>query len=217
MAGIMGAHLIDREVARIFRITHVDNVPWILAHGLHCQGAPQRDPGYVAIGNPDLIDRRTRRAVPVPPGGTLSDYVPFYFTPWSPMLFNIKTGRGVPMRPMSEIAILVSSIPRLEGLGIRYLVSDRHAYLQLAEFATGPAGLDRIDWQQLRKRNFQRDPEDPTPFDRYQAEALVHQHLPCEGLLAVICHGEEQAERCRGPLRGQGQGPKLLVKPDLFF
>ena len=44
------------------------------------------------IGNPDLIDKRTHRIVPAPPGGTLSDYVPFYFTLYSPMLYNIKTG-----------------------------------------------------------------------------------------------------------------------------
>jgi len=53
------------------------------------------DPNYRNIGNPDLIDKRSRRVVPIPPGGTLSDYVPFYFTPFSMMMYNIKTGYGV--------------------------------------------------------------------------------------------------------------------------
>ena len=94
------------EKALIFRITHIANAPWILANGLHCRSSAAQDPDFEEIGNPDLIDKRTRRIVPVPPGGTLSDYVPFYFTPYSPMLYNIKTGwRGITRRPMSQIVI----------------------------------------------------------------------------------------------------------------
>jgi hypothetical protein len=80
------------ENGLIFRITHIANVPWILEHGLHCRNSPERDPNYVEIGNPELIQKRTQRPVPIPPGGVLSDYIPFYFTPHSPMLLNIKTG-----------------------------------------------------------------------------------------------------------------------------
>lgn len=84
------------EKALIFRITHIANVPWILENGLYCRSAAEQDPRFVEIGNPDLIDKRKHRVVPAPPGGTLSDYVPFYFTPYSPMLYNIKTGwRGI--------------------------------------------------------------------------------------------------------------------------
>ena len=78
------------EKALIVRITRIANVPWILANGLHCRSSAAQDPDLEEIGNPDLIEKRTRRIVPVPPGGTLSDYVPFYFTPYLPMLYNIK-------------------------------------------------------------------------------------------------------------------------------
>ncbi len=62
-----------------------------------------RDPNFREIGSPDFIDKRAHRMVPVPPGGTLSDYVPFYFTPWLPMLMNITTGRvGAPHTPVAE-------------------------------------------------------------------------------------------------------------------
>jgi hypothetical protein len=79
------------EKAYIFRIIHRDNVAWTLDYGLHCRNSPTVDPSYVSIGNPELIDRRNRRVVSVPPGGTLSDYVPFYFTPHSPMMYNTCT------------------------------------------------------------------------------------------------------------------------------
>ena len=70
---------------------HVANVEWILKNGLHCANSGSTDPNYVPIGNSDLIAKRNERDVPIPPGGTLSDYIPFYFTSASPMLLNIKT------------------------------------------------------------------------------------------------------------------------------
>src|SRR6266849_5957268 len=119
------------EKALIFSIIHLVNVPWILANGLHCSSSNQSDPNYVQIGNGEIITRRAARVVPVAPGGTLSDYVPFYFTPYSPMLLNIKTGRvGVTQRPMSEIAILVSSLPEMQKQAIPFVFTDRHAVLE---------------------------------------------------------------------------------------
>ena len=98
------------EKALVFRITHIDNVAWIFAIGLHCRNSRTNDPNYHEIGNPDLIAKRAHRVVPIPPGGTLSDYIPFYFTPYSPMLLNIKTGHnGMTKTPMPDIVILAFS------------------------------------------------------------------------------------------------------------
>lgn len=65
--------------ASIFRITHIANVPWILRNGLHCKSAEIKDPNFVRIGNPELISKRETRDVPIPPGGSLSNYIPFLF------------------------------------------------------------------------------------------------------------------------------------------
>jgi len=183
------------DKALIFRITHVNNVEWILKNGLHSRNSEMHDPNYVEIGNPDLIGKRAHRVVPVAPGGTLSDYIPFYFTPYSPMLLNIKTGyNGITRRPMSEIAILISSLHELAKRGLTFVFTDRHAYLQTAEdsFSSDLKDLDRIDWKLLRARDFKRDPNDPGKFERYQAEALVHTHMPVEALIGIVCHGPEQ-------------------------
>ena len=81
---------LNSERALIFRIAHIKNTPWILDHGLHCRNSEECDPNFVEIGNPELIVKRIHRTVPISPGGLLSDYIPFYFTPYSPMLYNIK-------------------------------------------------------------------------------------------------------------------------------
>lgn len=206
------------EKALIFRITHVANVPWILANGLHCSNGNLSDPNYVQIGNVDIIARRTQRDVPLTPGGTLSDYIPFYFTPFSPMLLNIKTGfNAVTRRPMEEIAILVSSLREVQNRGIGFVFTDRHAYLQAAEFYNDLERLDRIDWPILQTRDFKRDPEDPGKFERYQAEALVYRHLPIGAVLGVVCYGTQQQEHVQQNCDNLGLPMKALCKPSWYL
>ena len=136
------------EKALIFRITHIANVRWLLDHGLHCPSSAVRDPDFRRIGNFDLIAKRAYRVVPTPPGGTLDDYVPFYFTPCTPMLYNIKTGyQGVEQIPMRDIVVLVSSLRRLAEHDVGFVFTDRHAYLQTAEFSGDLSRLARLDWR----------------------------------------------------------------------
>lgn len=113
---------LNPDKALIFRIVHVDNIEWILdAGGIDCRNSLEPNPDYINIGSPELIDRRARHTVPVGQQGALSDYVPFYFTPFSMMMYNIHTGYGgIRKRMNSEIVIFVSSIHRLEALGLDY-------------------------------------------------------------------------------------------------
>lgn len=186
------------EKALVFRITHIDNVAWILANGLHCRYSQIHDPNYRDIGNQDLIAKRASRVIPIPPGGTLSDYIPFYFTPYSPMLFNIKTGyNGMTKTPMADIVILVSSLHTLVKQAIGFVFTDRHAYLRAADdsFSSNVADLGRIDWKILQAKDFKRDPNDPGKLERYQAEALVHRHMPVAALAGIVCYGPAQLAR----------------------
>ena len=179
--------ILNPEKALIWRIVHRDNLRWILANGVHCRSAIVRDPHYVNIGSEELIDKRAHRAVPVGPGGTLADYVPFYFTPFSPMLYNIKTGfGGIHKRDNDELVILVSSLRKVHALGLPVVFTDRHAYASLARYFDDLARLQEIDWALLRSRDFKRDVEDPVKVERYQAEALVHRHVPIAALSGVV-------------------------------
>jgi len=210
--------LLSPEKALIFRITHVNNIPWILTNGLYCSSSGHADPNYTPIGNAEIITRRARRIVPIPPGGTLADYVPFYFTPFSPMLLNIKTGRnGVTQRPMSEIAILVSSLPELQMQAIPFVFTDRHAVLEPAEFHSTMDRLDRIDWPRLQSRDFKRDPDDPGKFERYQAEALVHAHVPMAAILGIICYRPEEQTKIETTCGILKLVTKVLCRPGWYF
>lgn len=185
------SELLNPDKALIFRITHQENVPWILENGLHAKNGSLSDPNFRPIGNRDLIRKRTDHPIPVGPCGTLSDYIPFYFTPFSIMLFNIKTGyNGVPKVPNEEIAIIVSSLRKVSELGIPFVFTDLHAYLNLTDHFTDLGELGRIDWGLLQRRDFKRDNNDLGKTDRYQAEALIWKHLPVSAILGICCYTE---------------------------
>lgn len=207
------------ERARIFRITHIDNVPWILKNGLHCSKSPTCDPGFVQIGNADLIAKRPTRTVPVAPWGTLADYIPFYFTPFSPMLLNIKTGQGAQQRPMRDIVILVSSLHTLSGAGIKFVYTDRHAFLINAKFTSDMAELaSRVDWKILQARDFKRqNTTDLDKFDRYMAEALAHHHVPATALGGVVCQRPNEEAQLRQLVQNAGVQLEVACRPTWFF
>jgi hypothetical protein len=172
----------------------------------------------VSIGNPELIDKRANHPVPLPPGGFLNDYVPFYFTPFSPMLRNIHTGwGGIQRRPNEEIVILVSSLRHVAAQGWPFLFTDSHAYYQWANFYSDLADLDKIDWQLLQARDFRRDPEDPAKFERYQAEALVHRHLPVNGLLGIVCYTDNLRQAIELQLQARNLSLQVFARTGWYF
>ena len=209
---------LNAEKASIFRIVHRSNVPWILDHGLRCKNAIIRDPSYIEIGNPDLIQKRTDRAVPIAPKGTLSDYVPFYFTPFSPMMYNIYTGYGgITKRRNDEIVIFKTSLHKLQADGVKFLFSDRHAFLTTAQFSSDLNDLDRIDWAILQNRSFSRDPEDPGKVERYQVEALVHKHLPLDSLDGIVCNSELVEADLKTEIAKRGLTLTTAQRPSWYF
>lgn len=210
---------LNPERARVFRILHVTNVPWILDHGgMHCQNSAEQDPDYVNIGNTSLIDKRARRHVPIQPGGTLSDYVPFYFTPFSIMMYNIKTGHGsITRRDNREIVMLVSSVHRLRELGLPFIYTNQHAYSVDTEFYDGSDDLSQIDWGLLQRRDFKTDDADPGKQLRYQAEALVHRHVPLEAVLGIACYNDTVTHSIETLLEERGAKITARTVPSWYF
>lgn len=210
--------VLSPERALIWRIVHRDNLPWILDNGLHCGSGDKRAPGWISIGSPELIDKRANHPVPLPPGGCLNDYVPFYFTPLSPMLRNIQTGwGGVQKRPNEEIVILVASLHHVAAQGLSFVFTDSHAYYRWANFYSDLADLGRIDWPLLQARNYRRDPDDPARFERYQAEALVHRHLPISGLRGIVCYTDSVAKAVELLLEERGLDLPVVARKGWYF
>ncbi|HWH88012.1 MAG TPA: DUF4433 domain-containing protein [Pseudomonas sp.] len=208
---------LNPEKALIWRIVHRDNLPWILDNGLHCATSEAQAPEYVNIGNVDLIDKRRSRQVPIAPEGVLADYVPFYFTPFSVMMQNIHSGWSVQQRSNDEIVILVSSLYRVTELGLPFVFTNAHAYPSWTNYYSDLANLDQIDWSILQRRDFKRDPDDPRKMERYQAEALIHHHLPITGLLGIMCHTDAMKVRIEADVAARGLTLPVHARPKWYF
>ncbi len=206
------------DKALIFRIVHVANLPWMLEHGLQCRNSSNLNPDYVGIGDEKIIRDRRERHVPVPPGGVYGDYVPFYFTPYSIMMLNIKTGYGVPQRGNDEILICVSSLRDLHAQGRRFVFTNQHGCSAGLEFSNDLGDLESlVDWPLLNSRNFKRDPEDPGKQLRYQAEAMVHGDIQLECLRGIVCHSEAVLARIRPLLSKTHPNLPLKALPGWYF
>ena len=83
---------ISQARAYIFRITHIDNVPWILRNGIHCQNSPVRDPNFSTC--PALAE------LPVVPvgNGTIGSFrvlvPPYTAGPWVEGVYEIALETG---------------------------------------------------------------------------------------------------------------------------
>ncbi len=153
-----------------------------------------------------------------PDQAVLSDYIPFYFTPYSPMLLNIVTGRNVQQRQKSDIVILVSSLAKVEEAAIPYLFTDRHAYLINANFSNNKDHLaTMIRWDLLQARDFKRDAEDPEKSERYQAEALIHKHLPVDALLGVVAYNDTVINEIQALVDERQLDLGVYSRPSWFF
>jgi hypothetical protein len=107
----------------LYRITHIANLEHDLQHGLHIANSPKANPNYFQIGDSTLITYRKEIAAPNPPGGTLADYIPFYFEPRSPMLYQIASGwEDIEKHPQDDIVCYISSIDQIRSAGLKYFL-----------------------------------------------------------------------------------------------
>ena len=121
----------------IFHVTHLNNLERIIqTNGLWCDAERvSQQFESVGIAHQTLKDRRARTVVTMAAGGTLADYVPFYFANRSPMLYSIHTGHVDGYDGgQKDIIYLLSSVERIAQGDRKWCFSDGHAVEALTEF-----------------------------------------------------------------------------------
>ena len=112
-------------------------------------------------------------------GGTLHDYVPFYFAPRSPMLFKIsKQSEPQHQEGQAPIIHLVSTIEQVQQADGRFAFTDGHGIMELTNFYDDLTQLERVDWQIMNAPYWRDTVEDNDRKRRRQAEFLVHDFFP---------------------------------------
>ena len=163
----------------IFRIIHIDNLHVCLEQGglWASAAAPAGGPSYRPILDPAIHARRCSRSVPCGPGGTLVDYVPFYFGTRSPMLYRIHTRYNIDYDGGQEpIIYLVSSCETVRDAGTPFVFTDGHAATTMPEsrFFDDMSCLRHVDFEATDAEWWRNTLEDSDRERRKQAEFLVH-------------------------------------------
>jgi hypothetical protein len=202
----------------IFRLTHISNLSNILmCGGIHCASSVEHNPNFVSIGRDDIIHKRARTEVPIFPAGMLSDYVPFYFTPLSMMMFNIITGWGILKRQPDELIIIVSSLPKVKEIGIPFVFTNQNACSSGVKFYNSLEDLRHIAWELLQRHDFQIDHANPYKQLWYQAEALVYEQLPLKAVLGIRCYSNRSNQQIETLLKQHESKIPVRTAPNLYF
>jgi ssDNA thymidine ADP-ribosyltransferase, DarT len=171
------------------------------------------------VGNQDIKAMRRRRVVPVPPGGVVADYTPFYYAPRSPMMYVIDRG-GVSTYTggCDDLIYLTTTVERLVELGADLVFSDRNAVLGIAEFSTDANRLDTlIDWPLMRATMWNNTPDQPDRMERRMAECLVYERAPWDAFTHVVAKHDECARRVRTTLGNVGYSMPVVVRRHWYY
>lgn len=164
----------------IYHITHISNLPNILKeNGLWCDAeSVKRNIQPIEIAYTEIKGRRTRKPIPIAPGGMLAEYVPFYFCNRSPMLGAIHKGYVSAYQDgQANILHLVSSAEAVAQASLPFVFTDGHAVIQLSLFYNDLKDLNQVDWKVIQSWKWSNTQEDNDRLRRKQAEFLVHQHF----------------------------------------
>lgn len=212
--------IINKNKNFCYRICHIDNVLHILQHGLCTKHHPNASDKYISIGNPDIINVRDETQVKIAGYGNIGDYVPFYFTPKSMMLFNVITGWRAPLVPKrnkQEIVVIRCLISELSKLERFFFTNGQANVTSITEHYNDVRHLDKIDWEIIHNSDFRKEANDTDKQRRYQAELLVYAHVPIEYIESINVYNEIAANIVKKEL---AKTPSLLpvnVIPSYYF
>ncbi len=197
-----------------FRLTHIDNIQYIMSHGLVRSVSTLRDENYVPIGDVQVIQIRKDRKYH---GYCLSDYMPFYFGPRSPMLYVIQHGfNGVRKVAPENIVYCVVRIEDIIKNDVGCIFTDGHALSSLTNYY-GKNELSILDsfvkyddvysayWNSEMDIDLKR---------RKEAELLINDDLPVQYIRGFVVYNETAKTR----LINIGVAAELIVvKPGFYF
>lgn len=207
------------DVTNIFHITHVDNLPGIVAHGVLCERQAQAGAdGAVNSGHSHIKERRNRHVIDRGPGGVVADYAPFYFAPRCPMLYAIHRGsvRSV-AHGQQEMLHLVSDAEAVRDVGLPFVFTDGHAIMNFSSVFTDLGDLDQVDWEIMRSKYWNdNDGTGERPRKR-QAEFLVHRCLPWRLITEIGVYDQAMADRTAALMGSSTGRPEVSVRREWYY
>jgi hypothetical protein len=218
------------ETVRLFHITDVENLAAIGAAGALVAKSviAAAGGGYKNIAYPGAQGKRAIKALPNPPGGTIHDYVPFYFAPRSPMLLAIHNGRVPGCTTQEPIVHLETTIARAIANGRSHVFYDRNATIDYSQPYTDLRDLDKISWDLITETprldgfckyflSVQSKPRYADRQERRMAEFLVRERVLLSAITRVGVVNAAMKGRADAILQAAGVSLRSEVQPDWYF
>lgn len=186
---------INTDKKYCYRICHIQNLPHILQAGLCTKHHPDADLNFISIGNPQIITTRDETPVKIDGYGNVGDYVPFYFTPRSIMQYNIVTGYYAPVVPKvpREDILIIQCVTKQLINSERFFFTNGQANDAITEHYNDVKHGTEIDWKNIQTGNFSKSDGDFDRPRRYQAEFLVHHHVPVSFIESLNVYNNKAA------------------------
>jgi len=197
-----------------FRITHIDNIPYIEKYGLVRADSPLRNPNYVSIGDTKVIEVRSQRTVKE---YILSEFIPFYLGPRSPMLYVIQNGyNGVQRVAAEQIVYCVIRIDDIINSSKDCVFTDGHALSALTNFYEKEqlvqiSKIVRFDDVYSSQWNLENDLDLKR---RKEAELLIRNDLEPQFVRGYVVYNVAAKQR----LENFGiDEKKIVINPNYYF
>jgi hypothetical protein len=207
-----------------FHFTHVDNLQSIIDAGaLVCDGGARQGRLRTEVGDTAIKESRRRRVVPVGPGGTVADYVPFYFAPRSPMMYRIACDcrDAVPGRYQGgdqALVYLALKVGVVVDSGVAWVVTDGNAAATITRFSTDVDKMSQlVDWPLMAATVWNNTVDDQDRQRRRMAELLVHRELPLSLLHGLAVSSNEYARKVQETLSDSPLADRVVVRPDWYY
>lgn len=171
-------------------------------------GGPQSDIGY------SHIKERRAKEIKVDCCGNkfVGEFVPFYYSPRSIMLFIVNQGEtGKPRGHQSEVVHLVSSVASAISGKSQWAISDGNAGSHAAQFSNSLQSLDSLNWDAIQARYW----SDVT-FEK-QAEFLVADFFPLIAFKGIGCYNDDVTRRVQSMLNASGHSIPVATKRDWYY
>lgn len=202
----------------IMHFTDVDNLPGIVAKsGLLADAAISGDGGPThECADASIKARRKTMPVDLDPYGVISDYVPFYFAPRSPMMYRIWRG-GVAsyQRGQEKLVYLVSSVEAVVSCGLAWIGSDGNCATSVTNhYNKFEELLQAVDWPLMEEQYWANTVEDGDRMRRRQAEFLIHRFAPIDCIEYAVAKSDPIAQQAKSAL---GHVIPVTVQPSWYY
>lgn len=168
-----------------FHMTDIDNLESILEHGLLCTNEKNRlGIKHTNIANNAIQERRAEMRVPCGQGGVVHDYVPFYFTPRSPMLLGQLNAKNC-----DQLCIIYICLKIEKMLWPNVIFTDASANtIQQPSFFDDVAAMPNLSWDLIDANRWKYEEDEK---HKKMAEVLIHQYVPVDKIDAIIAYNDD--------------------------